>query len=92
VVVDDPYVYFLDHVGSSFWVARIDPSADPLVLKRYVPADGPGPAQSAPHFGVTSGRLYVSGLPQPDGTAGNRVIVRDDDPEFPPVDGAVKRQ
>jgi TIR domain len=92
VVVDDPYVYFVDRVGSSYWVARIDPSEDPLKLERYVPADGPGPAQSAPRFGVTSGRLYVSGLPQPDGTAGSRVIVRDDDPEFDPVEGAVEGQ
>lgn len=93
VVVDDPYVYFVDHVESSFWVARIDPSDEPPVLKRYVPADGPGSAQSAPRFGVTSGRLYVSGLPQPDGTAGSRVIVRDDDPDpdFEDVEGAVKK-
>jgi hypothetical protein len=92
VVVDESYLYFVDRLGSSYWVARIDPSEDPLKLERYVPADGPGPAQSAPRFGVTSGRLYVSGLPQPDGTAGSRVIVRDDDPEFDPVEGAVEGQ
>jgi hypothetical protein len=84
VVVDGDYVYFVDAENSSYYIARIDHTADDPVLEHYGP-----PAEEAPHFGVTSGRLYATGLPG----AGNRVIVRDDDPDpdFKDVDGAVKK-
>jgi len=84
VVVDGVYVYFVDTENSSYYVARIDHTAGDPVLEHYG-----APAAEAPHFGVTSGQLYATGLPG----AGNRVIVRDDDPEpdFEDVDGAVKK-
>lgn len=91
LVVDGDHVYFVDSAGGSFWIARIDVSADPPVMAHYVPAEGAGPAPSAPRFGVTAARLYSTGLPRSDGTVADRVIVRDDDldSDFTEVDGAV---
>jgi hypothetical protein len=84
VVVDGEYVYFVDDENSSYYIARIDHTADDPVLEHYGT-----PAEEAPHFGVASGSLYATGLPG----AGNRVIVRDDDPDpdFKDVDGAVRK-
>ena len=60
VVVDGKYVYFLDLVGSSYWIARIDRAAAEPVLKHY----RGGEARLKPAFGVTGGVLWVSGLPE----------------------------
>jgi hypothetical protein len=86
VVVDGKYVYFLDLVGSSYWIARIDRAAAEPVLKHY----RGGEARLKPAFGVTGGVLWVSGLPRGGSTNDKRVIIRDDDPAFKPVDDAVK--
>ena len=88
VVVDGEYVYFVDIEGSSHFVARIDHAADEPALECYAPAGGKA-AVDAPLFGVTLGRLYVTGLPHEGKTAARRLIVRDDDPSFKPVNDAV---
>lgn len=86
VVVDGRYVYFLDLVGSSYWIARIDRLAAEPVLNHY----SGGEARSKPAFGVTGGVLWVSGLPRRDSPNDKRVIIRDEDPVFKPVNDAVK--
>ena len=93
LVLDGDYLYLLDEVesgaGSSYSIARLPVRVDDPVLERYVAPDQARPPPSAPSFGVTSGQLYFTGYPRPDGADGRRVIVRDDDPDFSPVDGAV---
>jgi hypothetical protein len=86
VVVDREHVYFLDYFGSSYWIARIDHTAAEPVLEHYEAGD----AQSKPSFGVTGDVLWVSGLSRADIPNDQRLIVRDDDPSFKPVDDAVR--
>ena len=65
---------------------RIDLTAAEPVLEHYEAGD----AQAKPSFGVTGGVLWVSGLPRADIPNDRRLIVRDDDPSFEPVDDAVE--
>lgn len=83
VTVDRDYVYLVGEEGSSYSIVRIDHTADQPVLERYLPDGNVLPEASAPSFGVTSGVLYAESL---DGG-----IIRDDDPDFEDVQGAVRK-
>ena len=82
LVVESGHLYFIHQQGSSHFIARVPlPLREPSI-EHYSPGDEVGPAPEAPHFGVTSGMLYLTNYPRPGGQEGSRVIVRVDEPEF----------